>query len=76
MFGDLSKSIEEGQERWGKIEKLQGKLYDNLAEGEEIPTVLLLLKLLVDHMRPMNPSQEQIDEATSGLADLLKALKK
>ncbi len=75
MFDDLNKVMKEGQERWGKIEEL-AKEINRDDYGPNIKPVIELLILLVDHMRPMNPSQEQMDEATSGLADLLDALKK
>jgi dihydrodipicolinate synthase/N-acetylneuraminate lyase len=75
MFDDLNKTIKEGQERWKKIEELTDEINkQNYYQG--MKTLVELVTLIVDHMRPMNPSQEQLDEATSGLADLLKTLKK
>lgn len=77
MFEDLNKSIREGQERWKKIEDLV-KIMKESAVGGQLhnDATHQLLLLLVDHMRPMNPSQGQLDDATKGLGDLLKALKK
>ena len=85
MIGDMNKTIEEGQKRWEKVEYLVAQLEAHLADIgqthstghlDAIHTMGSLLLLLVDHMRPMNPSKEQIDEATKGLADLLDSLKK
>jgi siroheme synthase (precorrin-2 oxidase/ferrochelatase) len=77
MFNDLNKTIKEGQERWKTIEDLAEELEVSMTTGGVQPIMMahLLLKI-VEHLRPMNPSQEQLDEATSGLADLLKTLKK
>jgi hypothetical protein len=77
MFDDLSKAMEEGQERWKKIEELVTEVEYGLSHSTPTNRALYeLVILLVDHLRPMNPSQEQLDEATNGLTDLLKALKK
>lgn len=82
MFKDLSKTIKEGQERWEKIEEYSKRLKEHLESGRRITmesslnNLALLVLCLVDHMRPMNPSQDQLDEATKGLYDFLNAFKK
>jgi len=74
MFDDLNKNIKEGQERWGEIEELMDSV-SKTDWGSNTPIVKLLL-LVIEHLRPMNPSQQQIEEATKGLDELLKSLKK
>jgi predicted nucleic acid-binding Zn-ribbon protein len=82
MFEDLNKALREGQERWEEIEKRSERLREHLSSGKKITMESSLNDLawlvlhLVDHMRPMNPSKDQLSDATKGLADLLNALKK
>lgn len=77
MFEDLNKSIKENQERWEKIEELSRTIKkmrsSSMPQVERLNDIILLM---VEHLRPMNPSQEQLDEATKGLDELLKSLKK
>lgn len=79
MFGNLNKMIKEGQERWDKIEKLAETINNSTTDGQVYDDAIReLILLVVEHLRPMNPSKEQINEATDGLtnlADLLKNLK-
>lgn len=79
MFGNLNKMIKEGQERWDKIEKLAETINNSTTGGQVYDDAIReLILLVVEHLRPMNPSKEQINEATDGLtnlADLLKNLK-
>jgi len=85
MFENMDKTIEEGQKRWEKVEYLVTQLEPYLAaigqthssgHRDAIHTMGSLLLLLVEHMRPMNPSKEQLDEAKKGIADLLNSLNK
>lgn len=79
MFGNLNKMIKEGQERWDKIEKLAETVNNSTTGGQVYDDAIReLILLVVEYLRPMNPSKEQINEATdelTNLADLLKNLK-
>ena len=79
MFNNMKKTIEESQKRWEEIEHRISILKENLEHsGNATPisiTTAKLLLLLVEHIKPMNPSKEQLSEATKGLADLLDSLK-
>lgn len=77
MFDDLNKTLKESAERWKKIEELATELEYSLSNNEmNNKAAYELLVLLVDHMRPMNPSLDQINEATQDLTNLLNTLKK
>lgn len=82
MFEDLNKALKEGQERWEEIEEYSKRLREHLESGRRITMesslndLACLVLRLVEHMRPMNPSKDQLEDATKGLADLLNALKK
>lgn len=88
MFGNMDEIVKEGNKRWKEIEDLAEELRPYVAKhGDEsdikpdghlqaIIMMAQLLLLMVDHMKPMNPSQEQVEEATKGIADLLQSLKK
>lgn len=76
MFGNLEKTMKEGRERWEKIEKNAASLKKSMDEGQRAmpEEVAELLFLVIDHLRPMNPDQKDLDEVTGGLAELLGAL--
>ena len=81
MFDQVNEVAKEGTERWKEIESLSKQLDEQANNGHIIlehiiPTISNLLLLMVEHFRPMNPSKEQIDEATKGITDLLNSLKK
>jgi len=75
VFNDINKTIKEGQARWEKIDQLYNDLKQKDASFTGDKTVELLL-LIVDHLRPMNPTQEQVDEAAREIEDLLRSIKK
>jgi chromosome segregation ATPase len=64
--------LEVVQNRWKQIEELAEKLDESHTNNAAITQ---LLKLLVEHLRPMNPTKEQLADATKGLTDLLNNLK-
>lgn len=78
MFDDLNKTMKEAQERWDKIEDCVTSLKESMDGGQSImpEEVAQLLIHVVDHLRPMNPSQDQLDEVTKGLSDLVGSLGK
>jgi len=82
MFDDMNKTIREGQSRWKEIEECCEDVKD-ISQGEDecqnineinIGKLSKLLLLIVDHLRPMNPTQGQLDDVTKGLTDLLGSL--
>jgi len=72
MFDDINKTVEEGRKRWDRIEALCEELRQKDPSNTRDLTVETLL-LLVEHMRPMNPTQEQVDEAQKGIENLIKS---
>ena len=81
MFSNFSKIIEEGNERWKKINELAIEIDTHLNDKHNVNTISTnklaeLLLLVVEHLRPMNVSQDPIDEFTKGIADLLGSFKK
>lgn len=71
MFDDVNKIMKEGKERWDKIEALCEEL-----KTEPSNNTVKLMLLLVEHLRPMNPTEESIDELTNQIGDLLKSIKR
>jgi len=77
MTNNLEDTIKEGKERWEEIERWSKLIKAHLQTGAKmdstnIDRLATLMLLMVDHLRPMNPSQEQVDKLTGGLTDLLK----
>ena len=81
MFDNINKVVAEGKKRWDKIEELvevirnPSKFSVEISSDDYTKTIGMLLIALVDHMRPMNPTEEQLGEAKKGIEDLLKSLK-
>lgn len=76
MFGDLDKTMQEARIRWKEIEEGYEDIKSRMTSGKGMDEASLahLLVLVIDHLRPMNPSQDQLDEATKGIAELLESL--
>jgi hypothetical protein len=73
---NLNENLEETQERWEKIESLVKEMNAKLESGENVDNIVpSILTLMVDHLRPMTPTKEQLADATKGLSDLLNSLK-
>jgi len=73
--------MQEGRRRWEEIEQYYEDIRNLTHSGRKLDEANLhrmshLLLLVIDHLRPMNPSQEQLDEATKGIAELLGSLGK
>ena len=87
MFGDVNKSISEGSTRWKLIEELASNIKEGLDDSSIGGDILLksstgtinphelarLLVLLVEHMKPMNPSEGHLDDMVSGIQDLMSS---
>lgn len=68
FFDELNKKVQEGAERWKKIDALAKEL-------EEIPgPITRMLLLLVEEMRPMGNPKEQVEEFQKTMNDMLKNL--
>ena len=82
MIEKLEKKIKEGQERWERIEEkanlIRGDsdLNGNMHFSRDKDTLAELLLLIVEHLRPMNPSQEQVEQMTNSLTTILKGIGK
>ena len=74
VFDNLQKTAEEGAERWEKIEELAKKMkLPNDVAGKAKDNQKLLLAL-VEYMRPMAPSKNQLKDATGELENMLAEL--
>lgn len=81
MIDNMDELVKEGNKRWKEIESVAEEIRNHLRSGRKLDEARTdrlahLVLLLIDHLRPMNPSKEQIDEATKGIADLLKSLRR
>lgn len=66
MLDDLMK---DSSERWAEIDRLSAEL-----QGPDPSTSTRLMLLLVEHLRPVQPSAEQISDISEGLTEMLGSL--
>ncbi len=74
---DLEKTLEKGTRRWQEIEELYKHISNNLSSfpSEMIPVIELQL-LLIDHLRPITPTKEQLDDVNQELKSILSSFLK
>lgn len=79
MFDDIQKKINEGKERWKLIEGLAETIKRDIESTEPGPSnrdLGRLLLLIVEHLKPMNPSDDMLGDLGKGFNDLLSKLGK
>jgi len=70
MIDDL---INKGSNRWEEVEKHYSTLKRGIEDNTQISEkdLAILLVLLVDHLRPMNPSKEAVEKAGEDIKKML-----
>lgn len=72
FFSDINQTLEEGKKRWEEIEALCTQIKADMEINlYNHPDLFRVIMLLVDHLRPMNPSSDQLNEVAKGLGDML-----
>ena len=79
IFRDSAKTIEEGQKRWQEIEDYSGMIKKHLETGLKMDSkntdrLATLVLLLIEHLRPIQPTQEQLDDTMKDISALLSKI--
>lgn len=73
-FKTLKQAMNEGKERWSKIEELTKELKNGISDSPTGRTekTISLLSLLIEHLRPLYSAQDQNIDFEAILKKLLK----
>jgi hypothetical protein len=73
IFEIIDDAVKTGVARWKKIEDKYNKIKDKLSNDLNISDKELAesFLLIVDHLRPMNPSEESIAKASEELKKIV-----